>query len=66
LYELGLIPLRDGSITGIEFSTVVLQGNEGLNLLKQQVEALNANTIFDKDCSLHIHFGGLNLTVKFC
>ena len=62
LYELGLIPLRDGSITGIEFSTVVLQGNEGLNLLKQQVEALNTNTIFDKDCSLHIHFGGFKLS----
>ena len=27
LYELGLIPLRDGSITGIEFATVVLKGN---------------------------------------
>lgn len=61
LYELGLIPLRDGSITGIEFSTVVLQGNLGLNLLKQQLEALNKHTIFDKDCSLHIHFGGFKL-----
>ena len=37
LYELGLIPLRDGSITGIEFATVVLQGNKGLNLLKRQI-----------------------------
>lgn len=61
LYELGLIPLRDGSISGIEFSTVVLQGNMGLNLLKQQVEALDACTIFDKDCSLHIHFGNFKL-----
>lgn len=62
LYELGLIPLRDGSITGIEFSTVVLQGNFGLNLLKQQVEALNECTIFDKDCSLHIHLGNFKLS----
>lgn len=61
LYELGLIPLRDGSISGIEFSTVVLQGNMGLNLLKQQVDSLNACTIFDKDCSLHIHFGNFKL-----
>lgn len=61
LYELGLIPLRDGSISGIEFTTVVLQGNMGLNLLKQQVEALDACTIFDKDCSLHIHFGNFKL-----
>lgn len=64
LYELGLIPLRDGSITGIEFSTVVLQGNTGLNLLKQQMEALNQHTIFDKDCSLHIHLGNFNLNGK--
>ena len=61
LYDLGLIPLRDGSITGIEFSTVVLKGNNGLNLLKQQIETLNTHTIFDKDCSLHIHFGNFNL-----
>ena len=61
LYELGLIPLRDGSISGIEFTTVVLQGNMGLNLLKQQVEALDACTIFDKDCSLHIHLGNFKL-----
>ena len=62
LYELGLIPLRDGSITGIEFSTVVLQGNLGLNLLKKQIEVLDRHTIFDKDCSLHIHLGNFNLT----
>lgn len=61
LYDLGLIPLRDGSITGIEFSTVVLQGNSGLNLLKQQLEILNQHTIFDKDCSLHIHLGNFKL-----
>ena len=62
LYELGLIPLRDGSISGIEFSTVVLQGNFGFNLLKQQMEELNERTIFDKDCSLHVHFGGFKLS----
>lgn len=62
LYELGLIPLRDGSITGIEFTTVVLQGNKGLNLLKQQMETLDTCTIFDKDCSLHIHLGNFKLS----
>ena len=62
LYELGLIPLRDGSITGIEFTTVVLQGNKGLNLLKQQMETLDVCTIFDKDCSLHIHLGNFKLS----
>lgn len=57
----GLIPLRDGSISGIEYSTVVLEGNKGLNLLRQQINTLREYTIFNKECSLHIHFGGFPL-----
>ena len=54
----GLIPLRDGSISGIEYSTVVLEGNRGLNLLKQQLDTLKKYTKFNKECALHIHMGG--------
>lgn len=54
----GLIPLRDGSISGIEYSTVVLEGNTGLNLLKQQIDTLKEHTRFNKECALHIHMGG--------
>lgn len=54
----GLIPLRDGSISGLEYSTVVLQGNTGLNLLKQQLDTLKEYTKFNKECALHIHMGG--------
>ena len=54
----GLIPLRDGSISGIEYSTVVLKGNRGLNLLKQQLDTLKEYTKFNKECALHIHMGG--------
>lgn len=57
----GLIPLRDGSITGNEYSTVVLQGNPGFNLLYQQIQTLKEYTRFDKECSLHIHIGGFPL-----
>ena len=57
----GLIPLRDGSISGLEYSTVVLQGETGINLLKQQLKTLREYTIFNKECSLHIHFGGYPL-----
>lgn len=53
----GLIPLRDGSISGIEYSTVVLEGNRGLNLLKQQLSTLKKYTVFNKECALHIHMG---------
>ena len=54
----GLIPLRDGSISGIEYSSVVLKGNEGLNLLKQELDTLKEYTKFNKECALHIHMGG--------
>lgn len=57
----GLIPLRDGSIAGIEYSTVVLSGNNGMALLEQQLESLRTYTDFNKECSLHIHFGGYPL-----
>lgn len=57
----GLIPLRDGSIAGNEYSTVVMKGNEGFNLLLQQLNTLREYTRFDKECSLHIHMGGFPL-----
>ena len=57
----GLIPLRDGSISGNEYSTVVLEGNSGFNLLYQQLKTLRQYTRFDKECSLHIHLGGYPL-----
>lgn len=63
-YRDGLIPLRDGSISGVEYSTIVLDGNRGLNLLNQQIETLKEFTYFNKECSLHIHFGGYPIDPK--
>lgn len=60
-YRDGLIPLRDGSITGPEYSTVILKEGEGISLLHQQVETLKEYTSFNKECSLHIHLGGYPL-----
>ena len=62
LYRVGLIPLRDGSITGLEYSTIVLGGNKGLNTLREQIKVLKEYTIFDKECSLHIHYGSFTLS----
>lgn len=61
----GLIPLRDGSISGIEYSTVPLRGLFGINLLKQQLEHLKEYTDFNKECALHIHFGGFPVEEKY-
>lgn len=60
-FRTGLIPLRDGSITGIEYATVKLEGEEGFNLLSKQLEVLRKYTHFNKDCSLHVHLGGFPL-----
>ena len=54
----GLIPLRDGSITGVEYSTTVLKKENGINLIRQQLETLNEYTEFNKECALHMHLGG--------
>ena len=54
----GLIPLHDGSITGIEYSTVVMDSSFGLPLLKQQLADLKKYTFTNKECALHIHMGG--------
>lgn len=54
----GLIPLRDGSIAGIEYVTIPFSGSEGISRLKSVVDILRETTAFDKECALHIHFGG--------
>lgn len=54
----GLIPLRDGSISGLEYSTVVMDNKSGLDLVYQQMETLRKYTFFNKECSLHMHLGG--------
>lgn len=65
-YRDGLIPLRDGSLDGgIEYSTVVLEGNKGFNLLKQQINTLKKYTYFNKECSLHFHIGGFPVDPKY-
>ena len=61
----GLIPLRDGSISGIEYSTIVLNGNDGLNTLKQCMDDLAKYTMFNKECALHIHLGGFPVQQEY-
>lgn len=60
-FQDGLMPLRDGSISGAEYATVVLTGENGLNLLKQQCEDLKKKCSFNKECSLHIHIGNFSV-----
>lgn len=61
-FEAGLVPLKDGSITGNEYATVVLDKND-FDLVQRQMELLKKFTKKNRSCALHIHFGGYPLEV---
>jgi len=61
-YQLGLIPLRDGSIKGIEYATVPLSGEKGLATVKEAFEAVREHTKLSYNDSMHIHMGGFPRT----
>jgi hypothetical protein len=63
--DLGLIALRDGSIGGLEYATIPLQGEKGIQTLLNSVEELEKYTTFDKTCSLHFHIGNIPRTEEF-
>lgn len=63
--KLGLLPLRDGSIQGLEYVTIPLQGNKGVSAISSILEELKYRTEYDDDCSLHIHIGNLPRTESF-
>lgn len=62
---LGLIPLRDGSIDGIEFVTIPHSGKKGMQAILDSLKELSKRTTYDKNCALHIHVGNLPRTVEF-
>ena len=59
--QLGLIPLRDGSISGHEYTTIPMKGFAGINLLANQMKELKSSCNINKDCSVHLHLGGFPL-----
>lgn len=61
-YKYGLIPLRDGSIAGLEYVTIPLGGRKGLYALKEICAEMNKRTKYDHSCALHIHIAGLSRT----
>jgi hypothetical protein len=63
--ELGLIALKDGSIVGLEYATIPLQGEKGLQTLINGIVELRKYTSYDKDCSLHFHIGNIPRTEEF-
>lgn len=63
--KLGLIALRDGSIDGLEFVTIPLQGDKGLQTLINSLKQLDKRTTYNDSCSLHLHIGNIPRTEEF-
>ncbi len=62
---LGLMQLRDGSVPGLEFVTVPMEGAKGTQTLIDSIEALSERTRYDMSCSLHLHLGNIPRTKEF-
>jgi len=63
--RLGLMALRDGSIPGLEYVTIPLKGEKGIQALVDSLGELQKRTTYDDSCSLHIHIGGMPRTEEF-
>lgn len=61
-FKAGLIPLKDGSISGNEYATIVQDADLGFERILYQTSLLKEFTEFDKECSLHMHLGGFKIT----
>jgi len=61
----GLVPLRDGSITGIEYATVPLSGKSGIVDLEEMCTLLQRYTTFTEQESLHLHIGNIPTGKRF-
>jgi hypothetical protein len=65
LNVLPLIPLRDGSIPGIEYVTIPLSGELGIQALLDSITELSKRTEYDDSCALHLHIGNIPRTPEF-
>lgn len=59
LLKHGLVPLRDGSIPGLEYATIPLKQEKGVMSLKQICKELEKRLSYDETCSLHLHLGNI-------
>lgn len=63
--KLGLIPLKDGSIEGLEYVTIPHSGETGVQSLIESLKQLKRRTEYDDKCSLHLHIGNVPRTEEF-
>lgn len=63
LYIHGMVPLKDGSISGHEYVSDIIKPSGAINLLRSFFEIAAQYTRVDQTCSLHYHIGGFNYKV---
>lgn len=65
LFKLGLVPVKDGSISGHEYITIVHKGEVGLQAIINSADTLSNWTEVNQGCSLHFHVGNVPRTREF-
>jgi len=63
--NLGVMPVRDGSISGLEYVTIPLKGIKGVYTFKKIIENLIKYTDSNYTCSMHVHVGNIPRTMEF-
>jgi hypothetical protein len=61
-YKYGVMPLRDGSIGGYEYTTIPLCADKGVATLRNLCTVLTKRANIDAGCSFHLHLGGYERT----
>ena len=59
LYRNGIIPLRDGSIGGHEYTSIPLQGPKGVQNIVNFFKEANKYCAVNQHCSVHFHIGNV-------
>lgn len=59
LFQNGIVPLKDGSIEGHEYTSLPLKGARGVQTVINFFKILNKYTISNEFCSLHYHIGNV-------
>ena len=60
LGKYGIVPLRDGSISGVEYATLPMSGISGAILVDRVFDIWTTRLQYDLRCSVHIHVGNID------
>ena len=64
--DLNLKAVYDGSISGKEYVTGCMSGNNGIHMLKKICNSLSDSDCYtDSTCGIHVHIGGANFNRRF-